>query len=250
MKHNTFSEKSVNYAEARPHYPNDLYVWIAEQCTRREAAWDCATGNGQAAIGLSRHFKQVTATDISQEQIDHSMLRDNIDYQVRSAEESGLEDDSVDLITVAQALHWFDYDRFWPEVQRVARPGALFCAWGYAWLNSLPVIDEGLIIPFRKAIEPFWAPNNKILWDGYRIDQIRFPFAPIVTPGFEISLQWSVRQLVDYMKTWSAYKLSRKNAEAASTLDKITADAITLAPDKETIPVRMPLIVIAGFIKS
>lgn len=192
----------------------------------------------------------MVATDVSREQIAHAMLRDNIDYRVCSAEKSDLEGDSFDLVTVAQALHWFGYERFWPEVRRVAHVGALFCAWGYAWLGSVPEVEKALIIPFREAIEPFWAPNNKILWDGYRVEDVSFPFVPISTPNFEISLEWTVRQLVSYMKTWSAYKMSQNNSKAAVTLDKITRVAETLAPDGETIPIRMPLVVIAGYVRN
>lgn len=248
LKRNTFSEKSGDYAHARPQYPEALYAWLATQCPDTNTAWDCATGNGQAAVGLSRFFNSVIATDVSPEQIKHCMRRENIIYKVLSAENSGLDSRSVDLVAVAQALHWFDYARFWPEVRRIARPGALFCAWGYAWLSSVQEVNDVLISPFRNTIAPFWAANNRLLWNGYQARDVLFPFAPINTPDFEISLEWSIQQLVDYMKTWSAYKLSMKDKKVAADLDKITYTAISTIPSHHTIPVTMPLSVIAGVI--
>lgn len=154
-KRNTFAECSDAYATARPGYPADLFRWVATHCLRRDTAWDCATGNGQAAVGLAPFFAHVYATDISPEQLTHAMHRDNISYVVARAEQCAFQSASFDLVAVAQSLHWFEYERFWPEVVRVARPGAFFCAWGYDWLESIPEVDKQLIEPFRAIIAPF-----------------------------------------------------------------------------------------------
>jgi len=250
MNRNTFSEKPHNYVDARPQYPDELYQWIVEQCSHRDLAWDCATGNGQAAVSLSPYFKSVLATDISEEQISHAMLRENVQYLTRTAENSGFDDGSVDLISVAQALHWFDYSKFWPEVTRVARPGSLFCAWGYAWMESTPLVDQKLIAPFKSVIEPHWASNNKLLWDGYRPEDIQFPFTPLKTPKFEIEIEWTLDQLLQYMMTWSAYKICQKDEESVSALNRIVSEITDLMSREERVQVRMPLTVIAGYIKA
>ncbi|HWX16946.1 MAG TPA: class I SAM-dependent methyltransferase [Chthoniobacterales bacterium] len=247
---NTFAEKSEGYSGARPHYPRALFEWVVKRCVRRENAWDCATGNGQAAVGLSRHFNRVYATDISEEQISYATSRDNIKYSVQAAEQTGFPDQSMDLVVVAQALHWFDYTKFWPEVARVARQHALFCAWGYDWLSSTPDVDEMLVKPFREIIAPFWAANNKVLWNGYVDAEIAFPFQRVETPHVSLDMHWRLDQLLAYMMTWSAFKHSRSNEGAASAMDKLIARASRLVSPGQRLPVRMPLKMVAGRIKD
>lgn len=243
---NTFRQKSGDYAVARPRYPRELLDWIASQCASREAAWDCATGNGQAALDLSSRFRQVYATDVSPEQIASSFPAGNIRYWVASAEDSGLAPHSVDLVAVAQALHWFDFPRFWREVRRVSVPGGLFAAWGYDWLYVDQRIDAEVIAPFRAILEPFWAPNNRILWDGYRSEEIHFPFDRLEAPPFAIEMRWTLPQILAYMQTWSAYKRSRNHPPAVAAMDALLERARGVAADDESLPVRMPLKVVAG----
>lgn len=126
----TFSVASAAYASGRPLYPTELFTWIASNCESHRKAWDCATGNGQAALGLAPHFECVEATDISAEQIEHCFPAPNISYSVQPAEQTMFPTSNFDLVAVAQALHWFDFERFWPEVWRTAKPNAFFCAWG------------------------------------------------------------------------------------------------------------------------
>lgn len=160
---NTFAQSPDRYAAARPLYPDALFEWIAGACGRHDAAWDCATGNGQAAIGLTRHFRQVEATDISAAQVGEAFAAPNVRYSAQPAERTRFADGSFDLVAVAQALHWFDYDLFWPEVRRVARPGALFCAWGYAWFRGPEAVNSLLLDPVARLVERYWASNNRIL---------------------------------------------------------------------------------------
>ena len=158
-----FSVQSDDYASSRPHYPAELFAWIAAQCMAWEAAWDCATGNGQAALGLAQHFDWVEATDFSPEQIEHAFAADNVCYSVQPAEQTDFPSASFDLVTVAQALPWFDFDAFWPEVRRTAKPTAFFCAWGYAWFDCDSELDAALFTPVLRILEPFWAGENAIM---------------------------------------------------------------------------------------
>lgn len=243
---NTFSEQSGTYARARPRYPGELYRWLIGHCASRERAWDCAAGNGQAAVGLAPCFEQVDASDISAEQIANAHSHPKISYSVRRAEASDFAPASFDLVVVAQALHWLDFPRFWREVSRVARPGALFCAWGYDWLSSIPDVDAELVRPFRDILEPFWAPENRVLWRGYQDDDIAFPFARIPSPEFAIEEWWTLDELIDYMTTWSAYKLGRSNATAVAALDSAERRVRAVVAPDILMPIRMPLKLVAS----
>jgi ubiquinone/menaquinone biosynthesis C-methylase UbiE len=159
---NTFALKSDEYVLARPRYPRALIEWLVVRAPGHGRAWDCATGNGQAAIDLAPYFAEVQATDVCAEQISQGLSVPNVHYSVRPAESTCFADRSFDLITVAQALHWFDFARFWVEVRRVARPGALFAAWGYAWFDCDSDVHAELVMPLRTLIDPFWAANNRL----------------------------------------------------------------------------------------
>ncbi len=131
-----FSGHAQEYSQARPTYPKELFAYLASIAPRHDAVWDCATGNGQAAVGLSAYFKKVIATDASEQQIQNAEQRDNIEYRVTTAEHSGLDNHSVDLIAVAQALHWFDFDNFYQEVKRVLKADGVLAVWTYALLST------------------------------------------------------------------------------------------------------------------
>lgn len=242
----TFAQKSNEYAEARPQYPETLFQWLADRTKGKNLAWDVATGNGQSAVSLANHFVHVHATDISAEQIAHATQRHNITYEVSMAERSGFPDDSFDVVTVAQALHWFDFTLFWPEVSRVAKHGAFFFAWGYDWPTTIPEIDDMLVSSFRKIIHPFWADNNRLLWDGYQTKDIVFPFQRLEVPIFTIQVEWRLNQLVNYMMTWSAYKRSQKDILATAAIDELLAKHASLAKLNPVIPVTMILKTVAG----
>ena len=158
-------------------------------CIEKKSAWDVACGNGQAAIDLVEHFDQVHATDISEEQIAHAHLHPRVQYSVQLAEETNFAENQFDLVSVAQALHWFDYDRFWPEVKRVLKPKGVFAAWGYSWFSINTVADQALNENFLAPIESYWAKENQLLWDGYR--DIPFPFERIEAPKFKMNVEWN-----------------------------------------------------------
>jgi SAM-dependent methyltransferase len=242
----TFTLASDAYARNRPVYPPELYSWIASRCSARRAAWDCGTGNGQAAAALSAYFDRIDATDISTEQIEHGFQASNVSYSAQPAERTSFPDESFDLITVAQALHWFDFNRFWPEVRRTARPGAFFCAWGYSWFQSGAKLEELFVNPLLALLEPHWAMNNHLLWNGYRNEDIGFPFPRIDTPSFAIATDWTIAEFIDYVGTWSAYKLARQEEAVAREIAKLELRVLALFPDDRKLRFVAPLTIVAG----
>jgi SAM-dependent methyltransferase len=242
----SFSLAADAYAAARPTYPASLYRWVLGHAHGRGAAWDCATGNGQAAIDLSRHFSSVYASDISEAQLQHAPHRSNIAYLVQPAEMTAFADHAFDLVTVATALHWFDFTRFWPEVIRVLRPGGLFCAWAYGDFQCTDQVRQALADPIGEIVRPFWSPRNAIAWRGYLEEDLAFPFAAFRPPPMSIQLTWSTVQLAAYISTWSAYKIAAADADMGARLaDALASGVASLGPDAQ-LEIGMPLTVIAG----
>lgn len=197
-----FSGHAALYSRYRPGYPQALYAFLAEQAPATTLAWDCATGNGQAAVALADHFERVVATDASAEQVKSAASHPRVDYRVAPAEASGLDDESVDLISVAQALHWFDHDAFFNEVSRVLRPGGLIAVWSYNLLRCTPAIDRLLYRYYSEIVGPFWPPERVHIENGYR--NLPFPFDELPHPEFAMTTEWSLNQLLGYLATWSA----------------------------------------------
>lgn len=198
-----FSGVSGAYAEFRPRYPDALFDWLADLAPRRGLAWDCATGSGQAAVALAERFERVVATDASAEQIAAATPHPRVEYRVARAETSGLAADSVDTITVAQALHWFDRPAFYAETVRALRPDGVLAAWTYGH----PRLDDaGTDAAFRRfyseTVGPYWPPERALVDAGYRT--IDFPFPEIEPPAFEMETRWPLAALLGYVGTWSA----------------------------------------------
>ena len=168
-----------------------------------------ARGSGQAAMALTQHFAKVYATDIDEAQIAAAEAHPKISYSQAEAHASNLQASSVDCITVATALHWFDHARFWQEVRRVARPGALFCGWTY----DLGVADEDvqnlLLGPVQDIVDPYWADGNRLSWRGYAADELGMPFEVIKAPDFACNLSWTAEQIGAFARSWSAHKKAR-----------------------------------------
>lgn len=203
MSHHTlFSDKADLYAKARPSYPKKVFSYLSGLCETTNAAWDCACGNGQAAIDLVEEFDVIYATDVSKEQIENAKQHARIHYGVAESEHSGFDDNSLDLICVAQALHWFDYELFWPEVKRVLKPGGVFTTLGYNLPTISPQIDELIQQQILDVIEPYWAAQNQLIWNHYR--QIRFPFKKVDSPTFAMSVSWALDELLTFIHTFSA----------------------------------------------
>ena len=197
-----FSGVSAAYAAFRPHYPDALFEFLAQVAPARDDAWDAGTGSGQAAVGLARHFNHVIATDASAAQLEHATPDPRISYRVATAETSGLKDASVDLATAAQALHWFDRDRFWAEVRRVVRPRGVIAIWTYVLFEIAPPIDAMIRHFYRDVVGPFWPPERRITEERYQT--IEFPFSEFAAPNFVIEQAVTLDDVAGYIRTWSA----------------------------------------------
>jgi SAM-dependent methyltransferase len=191
------------YADFRPHYPAALFEYLTTLAPRNATVWDCAAGSGQATLDLAARFSRIIATDASQEQIASAPPRDNVEYRVALAEQSGLPDVAIDLITVAQALHWFDLDSFFAEAKRVLKPGGALAVWTYA-TNLLEDQALNQIVQdfYANVVGPYWPPERKLTETGYRT--IKFPFTEIVPPSFRMEAAWTLGQLLGYFSTWSS----------------------------------------------
>ena len=202
-----FSTQSAGYARHRPHYPAELFAYLAG-LTGRRLAWDCATGNGQAAIALAGHFDRVVATDASEAQIDAAIAHPVVSYRVAKAEASGLEDDSVDLVTVGQALHWFDTARFFTETSRVLVAGGIVAAWCYELCAVSPACDSAVEHLYTNIVGPFWPKQRRLIEERYA--GIEFPGIELLPPVFEMKSQWTVDDMLGYLRTWSACQHYRR----------------------------------------
>jgi ubiquinone/menaquinone biosynthesis C-methylase UbiE len=223
-----FSKQSKVYASSRPTYPKALFKFIVSLVDERNLAWDCATGNGQAAVVLANYFKQVVASDISTKQIENAQHKSSsISYQIFPAERTPLEDNSIDLITVAQALHWFDFDRFYNEARRVLRRerdeiggggkkrsrggGGIIAAWAYGLHAISPEIDKVTHHLYEDILgDKYWPKERKYVESRY--ETIPFPFEQIPAPQFHIQLSWNMSELMNYFYSWSSVqKFIEKN---------------------------------------
>jgi SAM-dependent methyltransferase len=198
-----FDVQSADYARNRPTYPEELFSFLFGLCNSHELAWDCATGNGQAAISLSKYFKKVIATDASNEQISRAFPRENILYSVEPAEHSLHENESVDLVTVATAIHWFNIPEFYKEAHRVLKTGGVFAVWGYAGCNINPELDLILDDFAFNILKNFWPPETKLNWQD-KYETINFPYKLIDAPKFKARAQYNFNDLVHYLNSWSA----------------------------------------------
>jgi SAM-dependent methyltransferase len=231
-----FSGVASEYAEYRPRYPELLFDWLAGLAARRELAWDCATGSGQAAVALASRFERVIATDASAEQIAAASSHPRIEYRVAPAEASGLDLASADLVTVAQALHWFDRQAFYAEARRVLRRDGVVAAWtyGHPTLDE-PRTDAALQRFYSETVGPYWPKERALVDAGYRT--IDFPFHEVEAPAFEMETRWPLATLLGYVATWSAVTRFR----AARGEDPVTelAQAFAAAWGNPEVPRRI-----------
>ena len=203
-----FSSHAADYAAYRPGYPPALFDFLLTLTAGRRLAWDCATGNGQAAVDLAARFERVIATDASADQIAHAVPHPRVEYRIAAAESSGLPDRSVDLVTVAQALHWFDFDRFYAEVRRVLAPDGAIAAWTYNLARVSPEIDAAIDRLARDVAGPYWPPERR--WVDLEYRTIPFPFPEAAAPAFVHEERWDLERLLRYLRTWSAVQRYQK----------------------------------------
>lgn len=240
-----FSTQSKTYAAFRPTYPDDLYEFIFQNVKSKDNAWDCATGNGQVAHELAQHFRNVEATDISPQQLEHGIRKENIHYSIAPAEKTGFQDHQFDLITVAQALHWFDREAFYKEVRRVCKPGGILAVWGYSMLTIDPAIDQLIGEFYNDTVGQYWDSARRLVEDEYR--SIEFPFESIAAPPFSIEVKWTLEQLGGYLSSWSATQnfIKEKRYDPVDELIK------TMKRDNHQtlMPVSFPLFMRIGIVK-
>ena len=202
-----FSRQSTGYGLYRPHYPDELFHKLAALSAGHQRVWDCGCGTGQAAHGLARHFEQVVATDASAKQIGQAVPHERIDYRVASAESSGLDDSSVDLVLVAQALHWFEFDRFYEEVSRVSRNGGILAVVAYGLLRIDDRIDPVVDHLYHDLLGEYWPAERRHIDNGY--SSIPFPFRRLPVEEMVLQADWSFDHFCGYLETWSAVQRYR-----------------------------------------
>jgi ubiquinone/menaquinone biosynthesis C-methylase UbiE len=224
-----FSTLAARYADFRPRYPKELFAYLASMCPAHELAWDCACGSGQATHDLAAHFKKVTGTDASAQQIAAATKAPNIEYRAAPAEHSGLDDESIDMITVAQALHWFKVDAFFAEARRVLKPNAIIAVWIYgATQIEGDAVDELAQDFHYNRIGPYWPPEREFVENGYAT--LPFPFPRVETPKFEIKTRWTLEQLIGYFSSWSGTKRYTE-AKGKSPLPQLEAEMLAVWGD-------------------
>jgi SAM-dependent methyltransferase len=203
-----FSAAAADYAAYRPGYPEALFAALATLPARRGVALDCATGNGQAAIGLADQFERVIAVDASAEQIANARPHARVEYRVARAEETGVAAGSVDLVSAAQAVHWFDFERFYAEVGRVLAPGGAVALYTYNLVRVDAAFDRVLDRLAQDVVGPWWPPERRWVDEEYR--SLPFPFAEVSLPAQEYVAHWDLGRLLHYVGTWSACQRYRQ----------------------------------------
>jgi ubiquinone/menaquinone biosynthesis C-methylase UbiE len=238
-----FSRQAADYAKFRPRYPKELFRWLGSIAPGRELAWDCATGSGQAAVELAEVFGRVIATDASEKQIANAEPHPQVEYRIATAEQSGLEAASVDFVTVAQALHWFDLDRFYGEVRRVLKLGGVLAAWAYKLATISPAIDAVVNHYYSEIVGPYWPPERALV---EKFEELPFGFEQMAAPSFQMTAEWSVEHLLGYLRTWSATQRFMA-AEKRDPLEGVEAE-LRQAWGEETRRMVWPLTVKVGLL--
>ena len=239
-----FTPVAGQYASFRPSYPDELFDWLAGISAQRMLAWDCGAGSGQATVALASRFAHVLGTDISAAQLASAPALPNIEYCVTPAEASGLPDHSADLVTIAQAMHWFDLPKFYAEVRRVLKPRGIIAAWGYnRLLVGHPEVQQLVDYFYDETIGAYWPAERVHVENAYR--ELDFPFSRIVAPPFALHKEWTREHLLGYLRSWSAVG----RFKAANGFDPVDALAGELAahwPQGKTYRVDWPLFIHVG----
>jgi ubiquinone/menaquinone biosynthesis C-methylase UbiE len=240
-----FSTVACEYSLFRPGYPDELFDWLARAVPALDAVWDCGCGSGQASVPLAAHFSRVFATDAAAEQVAAAKRHPRVQYSVATAENSGLADASVDLVTVAQALHWFDVEAFCAEARRVARPGAVIAIWNYPRPEFVDrAIDRPFLEFYRDVVGPYWPPERRHVESNYTT--LPFPFEELPHPQFALELRWNLEQVLGYVSSWSATTRYRQ-AKGSDPLPLLRASLSPLWPGAgRQVAVRMPIGLRAG----
>lgn len=237
-----FSDVADGYRRNRPSYPDELFSWLASIAPKRDLAWDCACGSGQASVGLAAHFSRVCATDASARQIENAEPRPNIAYNVAPAERTPFGDDMFDLVLVAQAVHWFDCEAFFAEVRRVGRMGGVVALAAYELHRVTLEVDAVTDAFYEPVLGPYWRPERRHIQSGYR--DIPFPFEEIVAPDLHMTAEWTADDCIGFLGTWSS--VSRCRAETGKDPLEDFIGPLREAWGEGRKAVRWPLILRAG----
>ena len=244
MSKDLFSKQSDIYVKYRPDYPPELIEHILQYVTGRTKAWDCASGNGQAAVLLANHFDAVEATDISEKQISNSIQHPRIRYSVSAAEKTDFPDHDFDLIAVAQAYHWFNFESFEREVKRVLRPDGVIAVWGYSLVNCEDRNLNHIINSFyTKTVGPFWDPERKFVDDHYQT--VPFPYSELPSLEFFIEKEWDIENFAGYLNTWSSVQHFIK-ARGFNPVDALRPELEKTWPATDMIRFRFPVFIRIG----
>lgn len=246
MKDN-FSAQAAGYAQYRPQYPEALFTYLLGFVKEKGCVWDCGTGNGQSAQVLCRYFNTVIATDISRQQLDSAYKASNIIYALEPAEKTSIASGSVDLITVSQALHWFNFELFYTELKRVAKPAAVIAAWTYSLLTISDDIDAVIKDYHFNTLEKYWDAERKYVDDKYK--SIPFPYTKIESPEFYIENHWTLAELEGYFNTWSALQKFIK-AEGVNPVPAVIEKIKPLWGSNEKRPVIFPLHLLLAYVNG
>lgn len=242
-----FSDQSDNYALYRPSYPDAFFALIRSLLPHTTKAWDCGTGNGQVAAKLAPFFDTVYATDISQSQLDNAIQTSNIHYSQQPAEQTDFPADFFDLIIVGQAIHWFDFERFYAEAIRTAKNGAMIGIIGYAKLMINDPLDAVINHLYSTILQGYWPAERRYIDEQYTT--IPFPFPLVDTPEFSHKLHWTFEQLWGYLQTWSAVKQYQK-LHQQNPVSLIEADLRAAWGTIEQREVSFPLLLRVGTINK
>lgn len=242
MSEKRFSKQADLYVKYRPHYPDELFDFIFKHLKQRKTAWDCATGSGQIASYLADHFDRVFANDISEEQLSHAPRKSNITYLNTAAEQPELPDHTFDLITIAQAIHWLNFNKFYDVVRKKAHDETLLAVIGYGMIRISDTLNPIIDDLYEEAFGQYFNKNRKYLDQEYQ--NISFPFDEIQTPDFEITYEWNINYLEGYFNSWSAIQKIKSEQDynpADSTIAKIKSEISGLEVMKVTFPIFLRL---------
>ena len=245
MKDN-FSTQALEYSKFRPQYPDEMIAHIISFVKNKNMALDVATGNGQLAHKLAQYFETVYATDISDNQLENAVRADNIIYLKEPAEKTSFDDKQFDLITVAQGIHWFNFDLFYKEVYRTLKADGIFAVLGYGLFSTNDESDTIILDFYDRIVGPYWDAERIYLDDNYQT--IPFPFDEIETEEFHNDFTWSFEQLIGYLETWSAtqHYIEKNNK---NPIDLIY-DELKLSWENSSKRVHFPLLLRVGKLRA
>ena len=246
-----FSTQAHTYKKFRPTYPPGVYDELLRvtEGLPRYRAWDCGTGNGQVAVELAKHYEQVIATDISQNQIDHAAIAPNIYYKLERAEQTSFPDDHFDLITVGQALHWFDFEAFEQEVRRVGRDGGVICVWGYGLLRINALINVHIDHFYTEIIGSYWNAERRHVDRAYESIPFNFPTIPM-REDLAIEVKWTRDQFEGYLNSWSSVQHYIRQHAGENPVTGFISELASVWSADQVQAIRFPIFIKAGKINK